>query len=77
MADGRLPSVPQSMQQAFVAAARMLRAAGIETPELDARLLICHAAKLTHEAYVGRSDDALPPQAAARLSAPRLARAPG
>jgi release factor glutamine methyltransferase len=46
-----------------------LRHAGIETPELDARLLLCHATALSHEAYIARAADALPTAAAARLDA--------
>ncbi|MGZ9083591.1 MAG: peptide chain release factor N(5)-glutamine methyltransferase, partial [Rhodoplanes sp.] len=57
------------MQQAFVEAACVLRQARIETPELDARLLICHAAGLTHEAYIARARDELAPEVAARLGA--------
>ena len=44
-----------TLSQAFVAAARSLREAGIDTPELDARLLLCHAAGLSHEAYIARA----------------------
>jgi release factor glutamine methyltransferase len=51
----------------FVASA--LREAGIEMPELDARLLLCHAAGLTHEATIARASDALSPTARARLDA--------
>jgi release factor glutamine methyltransferase len=46
-----------------------LREAGIETPELDARLLLCHAAALSHEAYIARSREALQPETSARLDA--------
>ena len=56
-----------------------MREAGIETPELDARLLVCHAAGLAHEAYIARSREALRPDAAARLDgaiARRLKREP-
>jgi release factor glutamine methyltransferase len=59
----------QTMVRAVVGAARLLRQAGIETPELDARLLLCHAAGMSHEAYVGRLDDALASDAAARFGA--------
>jgi release factor glutamine methyltransferase len=59
----------RSMRQAFVTAARRLRQAGIETPELDARLLVCDAAGLTHEAYIARARDELAPEVAARLGA--------
>jgi release factor glutamine methyltransferase len=55
------------VRQAFVEAASVLRQAGIETPELDARLLLCDAAGLTHEAYIARAGDELAPEVAARL----------
>jgi len=48
--------------------ARTLRAAGIDSPALDARLLLCEAAGLTHEALVARGREDLPPHAAERLS---------
>jgi release factor glutamine methyltransferase len=57
------------MRQALVETARILREAGIETPELDARLLVCHAAGLSHEAYIARTRDQLRPEAAACLGA--------
>jgi release factor glutamine methyltransferase len=63
----------------LVEAARILREAGIETPELDARLLLCHAAGLSHETYIARAREALPADAAPRLKdaiARRLAREP-
>ena len=53
-----------SLGQAHTAAARLLREARIAAPELDARLLLCHAAGLTHEAYVAGINDALAPDAA-------------
>jgi release factor glutamine methyltransferase len=56
-----------SLQQAFVHGASVLREAGIETPELDARLLLCHAVELTHESFVKRAGEALPPEAVLRL----------
>ena len=46
-----------------------MRQAGIETPELDARVLLCHAAGLSHEATIARAREALRPEAAARLDA--------
>ncbi|MGH6826457.1 peptide chain release factor N(5)-glutamine methyltransferase [Methyloceanibacter sp.] len=60
---------PQTPSEAFRVAARAFREAGIETPELDARLLLCHAAGLSHEAYVAGPNDTLTPDAAARLGA--------
>jgi release factor glutamine methyltransferase len=70
---------PCSIRQAFVETAQILREAGIETPELDARLLLCHAAGLTHERYVARAREVLCPDEAARLEgaiARRLKREP-
>jgi release factor glutamine methyltransferase len=67
------------MQRALVEAAQILRQAGIETPELDARVLLCHAAGLSHETYIARARDALSADAAPRLEraiARRLAREP-
>jgi release factor glutamine methyltransferase len=58
---------PVTFKQAFVSAARVLRQAGMETPELDARLLLCHAAGLSHETAIARASEALRPETAARL----------
>jgi release factor glutamine methyltransferase len=58
-----------TLSQAFVEAVSVLRQAGVEAPELDARLLLCHAAGLRHEAYIATSREALRPEAAARLDA--------
>jgi release factor glutamine methyltransferase len=71
--------MPETLSQAFVAAAAALRQAGFDTPELDARLLVCHAARLDHAAYIARARDPLRPEAAARLDsamARRLKREP-
>jgi release factor glutamine methyltransferase len=59
---------------AFVRAASVLREAGIETPELDARLLLCHATGLSHEAYVARAREVLAPEVAASFEASVLRR---
>ena len=70
---------PHTFARAFAATASRLREAGIETPELDARVLLCHAAGLTHETYIARAREALPADAAPRLTdaiARRLAREP-
>jgi release factor glutamine methyltransferase len=58
-----------TLNQAFVEAACALRQAGIATPELDARLLLCHAAGLTHEAYTAQTRDPLRPEAGEALGA--------
>jgi len=56
-----------TLNQAFAGAAAVLRRAGIDTPELDARLLLCHAAGLSHEAYAANACAAVQPGALARL----------
>jgi release factor glutamine methyltransferase len=61
-----MPEV-MSFNAAFVAAAAVLREAGMETPELDARLLLCHAACMTHEGLIARGREQLDPEAGARL----------
>ena len=58
-----------SLGQAHTAAARLLREARIAAPELDARLLLCQATGLSHEAYVAALNDALALDAAARFGA--------
>ncbi|MFZ0398221.1 MAG: peptide chain release factor N(5)-glutamine methyltransferase [Methyloceanibacter sp.] len=58
-----------SLGQAHTAAARLLRETRIAAPELDARLLLCHATGLSHEAYVAALNDALVPEAAALFGA--------
>ena len=65
-----------TLSKAFVEAASVLRHGGIETPELDARLLVCHAASLTHEAYIAKAHDELPPATRARLDAALARRYP-
>lgn len=69
----------QTLRQAFAATAGALREAGIETPELDARLLLCHATGLTHETYIARAREPLCLDAALQLDgaiARRLKREP-
>jgi release factor glutamine methyltransferase len=56
------------LDEVRAATAGRLRAAGIDTAALDARLLVCEATGLTHEAVVARGSDALDADAAARLS---------
>ena len=58
-----------TIEAACLAAAKRLRDAGIESAALDARLLICQATGLTHEALVARARDWLAPEAARRFSA--------
>jgi release factor glutamine methyltransferase len=56
-----------TLNEAFVGAAAALRQAGIDTPELDARALLCHTVGLSHEAYVAMAGEALEPAMLARL----------
>jgi release factor glutamine methyltransferase len=56
-----------TLSHAFVAGARALRRAGLDTPELDARLLLCHVTGLSHEAYIARARETLDPDAATRF----------
>jgi len=59
--------------------ASQLREAGIETPELDARLLVCHCCGLTHEELAARPERSLGAAEArelARLVRRRLDREP-
>ncbi len=68
-----------TLAAAFVTAAGTLQKAGLETPELDARLLLCHVAGLSHEAFIAGAHEALLPRVAARLDgaiARRLKREP-
>ena len=58
-----------TLNQAFAGAAAALRQAGIDTPELDARLLLCHAAGLSHEAYAANAGGAVQPATLARFGA--------
>jgi release factor glutamine methyltransferase len=59
--------------------AKRLKANGIDTPELDARLLVGHALRLDHAGLVGESRRILTPEEIARsetLVARRIAREP-
>lgn len=59
--------------------ARALRAAGVPSPELDARLLVCTACGLSHEDFAARPERPLGEDeraVLARLSARRLRREP-
>lgn len=59
----------RTLSQAFVAAVGALRQAGIEMPELDARVLLCHAAHLSHEDYIVRGSERLSPGSSERFDA--------
>ena len=60
---------PVTLTKAFAGAASALRRAGIDTPELDARLLLCHALGLSHEASIAKAGDRLDQAALVRLGA--------
>lgn len=55
--------------EAFGTAARAMREAGISTPELDARLLLCHSAGITHEAMIANRETHLAQDIAERFTA--------
>jgi release factor glutamine methyltransferase len=59
----------RTRRDAFVAAVRLLRQGGIDTPGLDARLLACHAADLSHGAFIAGGEEAMAPEAALRFAA--------
>jgi release factor glutamine methyltransferase len=63
------PGPAATLAKASAAAARLLRQGGIGTPDLDARLLLCDATGLSHEAYVAQGGEVLHPEAAARFAA--------
>jgi release factor glutamine methyltransferase len=60
--------VSTTLDRALSAAARALREGGVPTPALDARILLCHATGLSHEALIAHGREALGPEQAARLS---------
>lgn len=64
---GEIASAGQTVAKAWMAAAGLMRQAGIATPELDARLLLCHAAAIDHETFVARPDRALAPELMTRF----------
>ena len=66
---GKFGTSQLSLGKAHAAAVRLLRQAKVETPELDARLLLCHAAGLSHEAYVAGREHELEPDAVALFGA--------
>ena len=58
----------RTLDQAQVATARALRDGGAETPALDARLLLCLATGLSHEALIAHGCELIAPDEAARLA---------
>jgi release factor glutamine methyltransferase len=65
MGEGALRQAAATRRESFVVAAAALRRAGIATPELDARLLLCHAAGISQETYVADPERALAGEAQA------------
>lgn len=53
------PVAPKHLDEAYRSAAETLRRAGVASPELDARLLICHACGLSHEQFAAHPERAL------------------
>jgi release factor glutamine methyltransferase len=66
-----------NVTEAATAAAKALRRGQIDTPELDARVLLCHAAGVTHEDYVANPNLPLSPEAATRFAADIVCRLKG
>ena len=64
---GEIAGAGQTVAKAWMAAAGLLRHTGIATPELDARLLLCHAAAIDHETFVARPDQELGPELMTRF----------
>jgi len=60
--------VTQTLDRVRLATAGALLDGGIETPALDARLLLCLATGLSHEALIARGQESMAPGAAARLA---------
>jgi release factor glutamine methyltransferase len=67
----------EKIRQAYAAAVRRLREAGIATPELDARLLLANAGGLSREAFMAQPDRSLTPETAALFAAAVTRRAGG
>jgi len=60
--------VTKTLDGVQVATAHAFRDAGIETPSLDARLLLCLATGLSHEALIAHGQEPIAPDEAARLA---------
>jgi release factor glutamine methyltransferase len=60
--------VTRTLDQVQVATARALRDSDAETPALDARLLLCLATGLSHEALIAHGQEPIAPDEAARLA---------
>lgn len=56
-----------TLREAFAVAVRVLR--GVATPELDARLLLCHATGIGQEAFIASPEAPLAAEAKTRLDA--------
>jgi len=61
--------VTKTLDRVQATTARALRDAGVEMPALDARLLLCLATGLTHEALIAHGQEPIAPEEAARLAA--------
>lgn len=68
-----------ALQSLFRDIATRFREEGLATPQLDARLILCHACALTHEQFVARPEYAVTPDEAEHIEAMatrRLSREP-
>lgn len=59
----------ETFEQALANAAAAFRAAGLVTPALDSRLLLCNAANLPHETLIVRAREPISADTAARFEA--------
>jgi release factor glutamine methyltransferase len=66
-----------AIETVLASAAAVLRDGGIDTPMLDARLLLCHATGLSHERIIALGREPLAAEDAARLEAYVLRRLSG
>jgi release factor glutamine methyltransferase len=60
--------VGSTRREARNAAARLFRDAGLATPDLDARILLCVATGVSHEGLIADAERAMAPEEAARFA---------
>ena len=60
--------VGSTRREARNAAARLFRDAGLATPDLDARILLCEATGVSHEGLIADAERAMAPEEAARFA---------
>lgn len=58
---------PQTLRTVFAALVRSFREHGVPTPELDARIIICHLAGLSHEIFAAQREQPLSEEVRAEI----------